>query len=150
MSAYLAELPPDRRALVARVRDFVNAQLPPGYEETMLWGMITWVIPLVRYPVTYNGQPLSVCALASQKRNVALYLTAPSMVPDEDAALRAAWAAAGKRLDMGKSCLRFRAWDDLVPEAVARALRALTPEAYIAEYERARGIAPGAPGTRRG
>lgn len=149
VAEYLAELPPDRRVLVSRVRDFVNARIPAGYEETMLWGMISWVIPLARYPVTYNGQPLTVVALASQKQNVALYLTAPYMVPGEEAALQAAWKNAGKKLDMGKSCLRFKAWDDLVPDAVARAIAVLGPDAYIAEYERARGITDGATAPKR-
>ena len=69
IDAYLAELPPERRAVIAAMRDRVNAHLPPGYEETMNWGMITWQIPLARYPITYNKQPLAYVALAAQKNN---------------------------------------------------------------------------------
>ena len=86
VEAYLAELPPERRAVVATVRALVNAHLPEGYVEGMHWGMIGWVIPLSRYPVTYNKQPLIYAALAAQKNNYALYLMcastcAPRMPP---------------------------------------------------------------------
>ena len=71
---YLDELPPDRRAVVSAVRDLVNANLPEGYVETMNWGMIAWEVPLSRYPVTYNKQPLGYVALAAQKNAYSLYL----------------------------------------------------------------------------
>ena len=73
---YLSELPDDQGAVVSAVRDVVLANLPEGYEETMRWGMISYEIPLARYPETYNGQPLSYAGLASQKRHFALYLNA--------------------------------------------------------------------------
>ena len=71
---YIAELPPERQELVMRVRDLVNANLPGGYVERMSWGMISWELPLERYPDTYNGQPLVYAALAAQKSHTALYL----------------------------------------------------------------------------
>ena len=71
---YLDELPEDRRAVVAAVRDVVLRHLPKGYGENMNWGMISYEIPLERYPDTYNGQPLSYMALAAQKNHYALYL----------------------------------------------------------------------------
>jgi hypothetical protein len=71
---YLAELPDDRRAAISAVRDVILANLPAGYEETMRWGMISYEIPLARYPDTYNDQPLSYAGLASQKRHLAVYL----------------------------------------------------------------------------
>jgi hypothetical protein len=67
---YLAELPEDRRATISAVRDVVNENLPAGYRETMAFGMIGWGIPLEDYPDTYNGQPLGIAALASQKNLV--------------------------------------------------------------------------------
>ncbi len=148
VEAYLDELPPDRRETVARVRDLVNAHLPAGYVESMRFGMIAWEIPLATYPTTYNRQPLQYAALASQKGNVALYLMTPYMLPAIDAQLKAAWTAAGRKLDMGKSCLRFRTWDDLVPDAVARCIAAMTPDEYIAHYEAARGTATPAATTK--
>jgi len=139
VDAYLDELPPERRAVVAAVRDVVRAHLPAGYEERMRWGMISYELPLERYPNTYNGQPLAYAALAAQKSYYALYLTC---VAEDDAApagwLAEAFAAAGKRLDMGKSCLRFRRLDDLPLAVIGEAIGRLPPEAFIAQYEAAR------------
>ena len=71
---YLAELPPDRRAAISAVRKVILENLPEGYEEGMEYGMIGYFIPLKRYPVTYNGQPLGIAALASQKNYMSVYL----------------------------------------------------------------------------
>jgi hypothetical protein len=135
---YLAELPPERRDVVARVRDLVNAHLPRGYEESFGWGMICWGIPLARYPDTYNGQPLGYACLAAQKNHYALYLTGLYMSPEDAEWFARAFAEAGKKLDMGKSCLRFRAVDDLPLDVVGRAVSLTTPEEFIARYERVR------------
>src|SRR3712207_4724954 len=110
---YLAELAPERRAVIAAVRDVVRGALPAGYEETMSWGMISYEIPLSRYPTTYNGRPLSYAALAAQKNYYALYLMGAYADPRQLARLEAAFAEAGKRMDMGKSCLRFKRAEDL-------------------------------------
>ena len=75
VEAYLAELGPDRRAAIATVRETILAHLPPGYEEVMDWGKITYQVPLSVFPHTYNGQPLIYAALASQKNHMAVYLT---------------------------------------------------------------------------
>lgn len=132
---YLDTLPPDRRAVVAAVRDLVNAHLPTGYREGMAWGMLGWAVPLERYPDTYNGQPLAYVGLAAQKNYYALYLMGVYMSPERQAALESAYAAAGKKLDMGKSCLRFKKLDDLVPGAVAEAVASLGVDDFIALYE---------------
>lgn len=135
---YLEELPPERRAVIARVRDVILANLPEGYEESMAYGMLGYGIPLARYPVTYNGEPLSYAALAAQKSYYALYL----MGAYGDEALRKqledAFVAAGKKLDMGKSCVRFRKLDDLPLEAIGTIVAATPPEAMIRQYEASR------------
>lgn len=135
VEAYLAELPPERRETVAAVRALVNEALPEGYVETMNWGMISWEIPLERYPDTYNGQPLGVAALASQKQKCSLYLFGPYMVPALTERISEGFAAAGKKLDMGKSCIRFRTMDDLPEEVIRQAVGALDPDGFIAAYE---------------
>ncbi len=140
IDAYLAELPPERRAVVATVRDVVNAHLPPGYEETMRWGMISWEIPLSRYPVTYNKQPLSFAGLAAQKNNCSLYLMAVDSGSERERQLRDAAAALGRTLDMGKCCVRFKQPDHLPLQAIGALIASLPVEAYIAQYEAARGI----------
>lgn len=140
VDAYLAELPPERRAVVATVRDVVNAHLPPGYEETMTWGMISWEIPLSRYPVTYNKQPLGFAALAAQKNSYSLYLMAVDGGSEGERQLREAAAALGRKLDMGKCCIRFKQPDHLPLQAIGALIASVPVEAYIAQYEAARGI----------
>lgn len=140
IDAYLGELPPERRAVVATVRDVVNVHLPPGYEETMSWGMISWEIPLSRYPVTYNKQPLSFAALAAQKNSYSLYLMAVDSGSERERQLRDAAAALGRKLDMGKCCVRFKQPDHLPLQAIGALIASVPVEAYIAQYEAARGI----------
>ena len=135
---YLAELPEERRAVVSTVRDLVNRHLPDGYVETMSWGMISWEIPLSRYPTTYNKQPLSYVALAAQKHYYALYLTTCYANSAQDVVLRNAYADAGRKLDMGKSCLRFKALDDLLPEVIGGVIASTPVDARIAQYEASR------------
>ena len=136
--AYLAELPPERQALASKVRDLVNANLPPGYVERMNWGMISWELPLERYPDTYNGQPLAYAGLAAQKNYTALYLNFIYASDERTQQLRDAYAAAGKKLDMGKSCLRFRKPEDLAEDVLARAIASVPVDSFIAEHERTR------------
>ena len=138
VDGYLAELPDDRRAVVAAVRDAVARSMPAGYEERLSWGMISWEIPLARYPETYNGQPLTYAALAAQKSHYALYLTGAYADPAQMRALEEGFARAGKRLDMGKSCLRFKRLDDLPLDVLAQVIASTPPERFIEIYERSR------------
>ncbi|MDR7070027.1 hypothetical protein J2X02_002878 [Pseudoxanthomonas japonensis] len=135
---YLAELPEERRAVVSVVRDLVNRHMPEGYVEAMSWGMVSWEIPLSRYPTTYNKQPLAYVALAAQKQYYALYLTTCHEHSAQDVVLRNAYADAGKKLDMGKSCLRFKALDDLLPEVIGGVIASTPVDAHIAHYEASR------------
>jgi len=133
---YLAELPEERRSAIAAVRDAVNASLPAGYEEHMQHGMISWVVPLERHPDTYNGQPLVLAALASQKRHMALYMMC-TYSEEAQAAFRARWEATGRRLDMGKSCVRFRRLEDVALDVVCDEIAASPPERMIEAHNRA-------------
>lgn len=135
VSQYLDTLPPERRAVVAAVRDLVRRHLPEGYQEGMSWGMISWEIPLSRYPETYNRQPLMYAGLAAQKNGYSLYLTGAWMVPGTTERLKASFEAAGRRLDMGKSCLRFRKLEELPLDAIAEVIAAVPVDTYIAAYE---------------
>jgi hypothetical protein len=103
----------------------------------MSWGMINYGLPLSHYPNTYNGQPLAYVALAAQKNYYALYLMGPYMDSEQGKQLADAFKKAGKKMDMGKSCLRFRTLDDLPLDAVGRAIASMPPEALIARYEQA-------------
>lgn len=136
--AYLAGLPDERRADVEAVRDVVRASIRPGFEETVAFGMIGWVVPLRTYPDTYNGAPLSHTALAMQKRHNALYLMCLYADPATERDFRTRWTAGGRRLDMGKSCLRYRTVADLDLDLVAEAVGRFDVDEFVALYERSR------------
>lgn len=138
VEAYLDELPEERRAVVAAVRQVIVDHLPEGYSEAMNWGMISYEVPLERYPDTYNKQPLMYAALAAQKNHYGLYLMCVYQDSDRERQLREAFVAAGKKLDMGKSCVRFKKLEDLPLEAVGEVIADVTPEQFIESYETAR------------
>jgi hypothetical protein len=96
-------------------------------------------VPLSRYPDTYNKQPLVYAALAAQKNHAALYLNCVYASAERTERLKAAWAAEGKKLDIGKSCLRFKRWQDVVEDALGEAIAAVQVATFIAEYEASRG-----------
>jgi hypothetical protein len=134
---YLDELPEERAAVVSRVRDLVNAALPPGYQETMSYGMITWSVPLERYPNTYNGKPLAYVSLAAQKNHYALYLMGVYADSAEEARFREEWLARGTKLDMGRSCLRFKRLEDLHVDLVSGVIGAVPVDEFVAKAEAA-------------
>lgn len=138
VEAYLKELPPERREVVAAVRRLVLKHLPKGYAESMAFGMIGYGVPLARYPDTYNGQPLAYAAIAAQKNHYSLYLMSVYADSAEERALRAAFAKAGKKLDMGKSCVRFKRLADLEMEALGKAIAAVSVDEFVARYEASR------------
>ncbi|MGH8970111.1 MAG: iron chaperone [Actinomycetes bacterium] len=135
---YIAGLSPERRDTVRAVRDVVAEAMPEGYRESVAWGMITWSVPLERYPETYNGQPLGYVALAAQKNHYSLYLMGLYSDGDEDKAFRERWRATGRPLDMGKSCLRFRTLEDLDIPLVADVVASTPVDDFLATYERVR------------
>jgi hypothetical protein len=135
----LAGLPPDRREALAKVREVVLANLPPGYVESMQYGMIGYGIPLERYPDTYNGQPLAYAALANQKNHMALHLMSVYGNPEEERWFKQRYAESGKKLDMGKACLRFKRLEDLPLDLIGESIARTSVERYIAGYEAARG-----------
>jgi hypothetical protein len=130
--AYLAELDPGRAAELGRVRDAVNAAMPDGFRERMAWGMICWEVPLEMSGPTYNKQPLVYAALAAQKNYNALYLNCVYASPDRSERLAAAFADAGLKLDMGKSCIRFRRADQLALDAISTEIASMTPREFAA------------------
>ncbi len=133
--AYLRELTPEKRMVVSRVREVILANLPKGYQELMTWGVITYEIPLETYPETYNKKPLTYMALASQKNYFALYLMGVYSNPMQEAALAEGFHRAGKKLNMGKACLRFRRLEDLPLDVIGQITASLPPQGLIARYE---------------
>jgi hypothetical protein len=135
---YLASLPEERPTSISAVRDVVNAHLPAGYVETMTFGMIGWVIPLEDYPDTYNRQPLAIASLASQKNHMALYLMGLYASEPEVEWFRQQYAERGMKLDMGKSCVRFKRLDQVPLDVIGEVIEKVPPAAYIERYEAAR------------
>jgi uncharacterized protein YdhG (YjbR/CyaY superfamily) len=132
VDAYLAALPPERREVVAAVRKVVAAHLPAGYEETFAYGMIYWGVPLARFSNTYNRQPLGYVALAAQKSYYALHLMNLYVRGEQAKRFEADFARAGKKLDMGKGCVRFKRLEDLPLDVIAKTVASTPPEEMIA------------------
>jgi len=132
VSDFLAAQPAGRRAEIDKVLAVVRRKLPAGYEEAMVKGMVVWQVPLERYPDTYNGHALWYAALAAQKNYLSLYLMNAYGDPGVARRLRDGFRAAGKRLDMGKSCIHFKAADDLALDAVGQAIASTPLERWVA------------------
>ena len=147
VAEYLAELPEDRRVALSAVRDVIRAHIDPGFSEGIGYGMIGWSVPHSRYPAGYHcnpKDPLPFAGLASQKNHMSLYICPPSMGEPNAAAdaeadwFRTAWAKTGKKLDMGKSCIRFKKLDDLALDVIAESFRRMSADKFVALYEAAR------------
>ena len=133
-------MPEDRRGPIAStVRDVVNEHLPEGYVEQMDWGMISWVVPLETKPDTYNGKPLCYAALASQKKHMAVYLMGLYTDGPELDWFREQYADRGIKLDMGKSCVRFKRLDDLPLDVLGEAIAMIAVDEFVARYDATRG-----------
>jgi hypothetical protein len=136
---YIAALPPDRREAISAVREVIRRNLPDGYEEGMAYGMIGYYVPLERFPDTYNGQPLGLAALASQKNHMSLYLNSVYGDPQTERWFKDRYAQTGKKLDMGKSCVRFRKLDDLPLDVVGETIARADLDRFVDQYREARG-----------
>ena len=135
---YLDELPDDRRESMQAVRQVVLDNLPDGYEEMMLYGMIGWAIPLEVYPETYNGHPLAYASLGNQKNYMSLYLMNVYGDQVTEEWFKSEYAARGKKLNMGKSCVRFKRADDLPLDLIAEVISRTPADDYIRYYEQSR------------
>lgn len=140
VAEYLQSLTDQQREVISQVRSVILANLPDGYEETMNWGMISYEIPLAVFPKTYNKQPLMYAALAAQKNYYAVYLSMLYCGTDSSHEdwFRDAVRKAGKKLDCGKSCVRFKSIADLPLDVIGEAIRIATPEQFIALYQQSR------------
>ena len=131
---YLAELEEPRRGEIAELLDLIRHNLPKGFDEAMAWGMIVFQVPMKVSGPTYNGQPLEVVALASQKNHISFYLSSIYASEELTAEFHERWERSGKKLDMGKSCVRFKSLDKADLESLSWAVSLLTPEAFTKMY----------------
>jgi len=138
VAQYLAELPEDRRKAIEQVRAVIRKNLDKNYEEGMQYGMIGYYVPHTVYPNGYHcdpRQPLPFAALASQKNAMSLYLMSVYMKPADSQWFIQTWKKTGKKLDMGKSCIRFKKAEDLALDVIAEAIKRVPAKDYIAVYE---------------
>ncbi len=135
---YLGSLPEDRKAALSTVREVILAHLPEGYAECMQCGMISYVVPHSMYAAGYHcdpRQPLQYAALGSQKNHMAIYLCTVYGDPATRQWFRKAYQAAGKKLDMGKSCVRFKKLEDLPLEVIGQVIARTPVKNYLARVE---------------
>ena len=135
---YLAELPPERQKAIGAVRSVILDNLPEGYVEAMMFGMIGYGVSLEDYPVTYNKQPLMYAALASQKNYMTVYLMNVYGDTETEQWFTERYTASGKRLNRGKSCVRFKKTEDLPLELVGEAIARSPMTEFIKLYEASR------------
>lgn len=136
---YLAGLPADRREALQTLRSVIRKHIDPKYVERMDYGMPGWSVPHSIYPAGYHCKPeipLPYAGFASQKQHMSLYLMCVYGHSGEDKWFRAAWAKTGKKLDMGKSCIRFKKIDDLALDVIAQAFQRTPVHKYIEFYEK--------------
>ena len=139
VTQYLAALPPERKRALQAVRKVVKANLDPKVKEGIQYGMIGYFIPHSVYPDGYHcspEQPLPFMSIASQKNHMAVYLFCIYGDEAEAARFEKQWARSGKRLDMGKSCVRFKKLEDLCLETIGAAIKRMTAARFIEHYER--------------
>lgn len=138
VNEYLGSLPEDRRTALQAVREVILANLDKDYQECMQYGMIGYCVPHRVYPAGYHcdpKQPLPFAGLASQKSHMAIYLMCIYGSPQDEAWFRSAWAKSGRKLDMGKSCIRFRRLEDVALDVLGEAIRRVPASKFIAQYE---------------
>ena len=132
---YLSPLEPERRREMVALRTLILKNLPPGYQEVMHGGMIWYIIPFSKYADTHNGEPLGLAALASQKNYMSLYLMTVYGHKETEAWFKAEYAKSGKKLDMGKSCLRFKSLKDIPLDLIEKTFARVSVDRYIEMYE---------------
>ena len=136
---YLAELGPVRRDAMTLVRNTILERLPDGYQEAMNYGKISCEIPLETFPKTYNKKPLQYAALASQKNYMSLYLMNVYGDKPTETWFLDEYEKTGKKLDMGKSCVRFKTLGNLPIELIGDAIARTPVATFLERYEAVKG-----------
>ena len=136
---YLASLPEDRRKVISAVRKVILKNLDKDYEEGMQYGAIGYYVPHRLYPHGYHCDPkipLPFAGLGSQKNHMSVGMMCHYGDPAEDKWFRNAWLKTGKKLDMGKCCVRFKKLEDVPLEVIGQAIKRVPARKYIAIYEK--------------
>lgn len=138
--AYIAEIPADRQKAFSKLRSVIKKNLPKGFKESMGYGMIGYCVPHSKYPAGYHcdpKQPLPFMSIASQKNFIAVYHMGVYALPDLNKWFTTAHAKASpKKLDMGKSCIRYKKPEDIPFELIGELASKITPDEWIRYYEK--------------
>jgi hypothetical protein len=137
-AAYVDSVAPDHRDAIQAVRQVILDNLPEGYEEMVLGGMLMYVVPLSRLSDTYNRQPLCYVALAAQKNYMSVYLMSVYGDKPTEKWFREQFKARGKKLDMGKSCVRFKRLEDLPLDVIGETVSRVPMEKWVSVYQQSR------------
>jgi uncharacterized protein YdhG (YjbR/CyaY superfamily) len=136
---YINQLPEDRREAVETLRKTIVDNLPMGFEEIMSYGMISYVVPKTIYPAGYHAnpkEPLPYMSIASQKSHIALYHMGVYMYPEILEWFQEEYPKhVNTKLDMGKSCIRFKSVENIPFDLIAELCRKITVEDYIEKYK---------------
>ncbi|WP_313089930.1 DUF1801 domain-containing protein [Chryseobacterium flavum] len=136
---YISKIPEERQEAFKKLFDTIKVNLPEGFEDTSAYGMIGWGVPLKTYPAGYHcaaNTPLPFINLASQKNFIALYHMGLYSRPELlDWFVEEYPKHSKRKLDMGKSCVRFKKVEDIPFELIAELSTKMTPEDWIAVYE---------------
>jgi hypothetical protein len=141
VEAFLDALPEDRRQAIEAIRKVVRKNIDKKFEEGIQYGMLGYYLPHSAYPAGYHcdpKQPLPFASIGSQKNHIGLYLFCIYCDPDEQERFKEEWLATGKRLDMGKSCVRVKKLDDLPLDVLGRAFKRMTASKFVKAYEAGR------------
>jgi hypothetical protein len=136
---YMAALPDDRKEIIQAIREVILKNLPSGFSEQMSYGMLGYVVPHGLYPAGYHCDPklpLPFLSLASQKNFIALYHM--GLYADERLLhwFTSRWPDfSKKKLDMGKSCIRFKKPEDVPLALIGELVSKMTPQDWIGVYE---------------
>jgi len=140
---FLDTLPQDRKKVLRTLRRTIKGNLPGGFKETISYGMLAYVVPLSRYPQGYHvtpDTPLPFISLASQKRHVAVYHMGIYADPKLLKWFTNNYAKVVEtRLDMGKSCIRFKRMDAIPYDLIGKLATKMTPDDWIKLYEKRAG-----------
>ncbi|MDG2149498.1 MAG: DUF1801 domain-containing protein [Planctomycetota bacterium] len=138
VTEFLASLSDDRRPAIKALRTVIRKNIDKKFKESMENGALAWTLPHSVYPHGYHcnpEQPVPFVGIASQKSHIGLYLFCVYTQPGEAERFREEWLATGKKLNMGKSCVRVKKLEDIPLEVVGRAIKRITAKKFVASYE---------------
>lgn len=136
---YLDKIPEDRKSAMNKLYETISKNLPKGFKEGVSYGMMGWDVPLSMYPAGYHctpGQPLPFLGMASQKNSINLYHMGMYAKPDlHDWFVTEYPKHCKRKLDIGKSCIRFKKQEEIPFELIGELVQKMSPQEWVEIYE---------------